>query len=618
MGMERMEMASAAGVEPFIAVAHRLQGTLAVRSDTLLTWTRTGEAHLADVPEGKLLLTPRAEFWTLTAIFEADAEGPDATPQRIERGRRTLAVGSPARLQRLALDLAVGGVAGGPAFTGDPAWTSVDGSRRLVLPEGELRISGPRCGTSTLIYDNGLGVELLSKGTWADLERQGLTWWEKRRKRRLKVVVKRRHWALRSIDVAGVIGYCAVADNRVVALVLAGDELALLDIQGLYPYVLARVSWEEALLGEAFDVDRLIEERRGAANHSPAANNRPGPPPPVEVPGPTYETAPAASSGPRVAGTGLHMSCPAGHTPMFEPHRALCHRYLRRLHRRLRGRGARKARELVLLLLEALEWCRADIMGTRVEVHAELERMLGRPLSGGNRNIRDCLDLLIEHSLLGEWTAGEDEGRRCTLLLGQLHDPDSALMRRIAEEEAAEETAAIAKAAAAGPLTAASTPQSAGAAVLADPDRDEPSTVEPEPILARGAAPAAGSPDAALPSPDVLADPEPVASVATADDPRTNRAVWEALARREQASCAGTPPQASTLLTSNDLIDPGQLPLDFNAEVSLRGFVRRRASGRGDLIDLEIELPGSPSHLMWDDREKRRPPHHGDDDQEPP
>jgi hypothetical protein len=416
-----------------------------------------------------------------------------------------------------------------------------------------------------------------------------------------------------------VIGYCAVADNRVVALVLAGDELALLDIQGLYPYVLARVSWEEALLGEAFDVDRLIEERRGAANYSPAANNRPGPPSPVEVPGPTYETAPTASSGPQVAGTGLHMSCPAGHTPMSEPHRALCHRYLRRLHRRLRGRGARKARELVLLLLEALEWCRADITGTRVEVHAELERMLGRPLSGGNRNIRDCLDLLIEHSLLGEWTAGEDEGRRCTLLLGQLHDPDSALMRRIAEEEAVEEAAAVAMAAAAGPLTAASTPESAGAAVLADPDPcDEPSTVEPEEPH-RGATPAAGSPVAAA---AVIGDPGTDPDSGRVGGhygcPRTNLAVWEALARPEQASCAGAPPPASTLPSTSDSIDPGQLPLDFNAEVSLRGFVRRRASGRGDLIDLEIELPGSPSHLMWDDREKRRPPHHGDDDQEPP
>jgi hypothetical protein len=146
MGMERMEMASAAGVEPFITVAHRLQGTLAVRSDTLLTWTRTGEAHLADVPEGKLLLTPRAEFWTLTAIFEAEAplnEGPDAAPQRIERGRRTLAVGSGARLQRLALDLAVGGVAGGPAFTGDPAGRLSTGSRRLVAPRRGAPDLGP-------------------------------------------------------------------------------------------------------------------------------------------------------------------------------------------------------------------------------------------------------------------------------------------------------------------------------------------------------------------------------------------------------------------------------------------------------------------------------------------
>jgi len=617
MGMERIEVASAADVGPFITVAQRLQGALAVRSDTLLLWTWIRESHLTVIPEGKLQLTPRREFWTLTAIYEANVEGPDGTSQRIERGRRDIAVGSPARLHRIALDLAVGGVAGGPAFTGDPVWTSVDGTRRMVLPGGELRISGPPRGTSTLTFDDGLGVELLSKGTWAELERQSFMWWEKRRKQQLQIVVKGRRWRLRSIDVAGVIGYRAVSDNRIVALVLVDDELALLDIDGLYPNVLARVSWDEALLGEALDVDRLIKARRGAANHRPAANH-PSPPGSGDHPGPAYAPTASTSPGPQAqaANTGPRASCPPGHTPMSGPHRALCHRYLKRLHRRLKGRGARKARELVLLLLEAIEWCRADITGTRIEVHAELERVLGRPLSGGNRNIRDCLDLLIEHSLLGEWTAGEDEGRRCTLLLGQLHDPNSALMRRIAEEEAFEEAAAVTKAAA--PPTAASTPESAGAAVHADPDRDGPSTVEPEPVLAQGATPAAGSPDAASPSPGSLADPEPVASVATADDPRTNLAVWEALARGEQASCAGAPPPASTWLSSSDSVDPGQLPLDLNAEVSLRGFVRRRAPGRGDLLDLEIELPGSPSHLMWDDREKRRPPPRGRDDQEPP
>ena len=69
------------------------------------------------------------------------------------------------------------------------------------------------------------------------------------------------------------IGYRVVSHSRVVALVLAGDELAPLDIQGLYPHVLARVSWDEALLGEAFDIDQLIAARHG---RQPAANEAPG------------------------------------------------------------------------------------------------------------------------------------------------------------------------------------------------------------------------------------------------------------------------------------------------------------------------------------------------------
>jgi hypothetical protein len=131
-------------------------------------------------------------------------------------------------------------------------------------------------------------------------------------------------------------------------------------------------------------------------------------------------------------------TCPPGCSPMSEAHRAQCQRYLKRLYRRLRGRGARKARELVLLILEALEWCRLDITGTRQEVHSEIMRMLERQLPGGDRNIRDCLDLLVKCSLL----VRREEGTRCTFLFGQLHDPDSELMRRIAAEEAAEEARA--------------------------------------------------------------------------------------------------------------------------------------------------------------------------------
>jgi hypothetical protein len=74
--------------------------------------------------------------------------------------------------------------------------------------------------------------------------------------------------------------------------------------------------------------------------------------------------------------SGARASCPPGCTPMSAPQRELCRRYLKRLHRRLRGRGARKARQLVLLILEAIEWCRHDLTGTRQEVNSALEQVL--------------------------------------------------------------------------------------------------------------------------------------------------------------------------------------------------------------------------------------------------
>lgn len=180
----------------------------------------------------------------------------------------------------------------------------------------------------------------------------------------------------------GLIGYYPVTDNRFVALVRDGDAFALLDVEGCYPRLFVRISWDQALSGEPFNVDELLAAaRRGAANHGPAANEEFGNTQPVEteayrrVPAPPIATASRAT--PEEVGTRLCTPCPPGHTPMSEPHRALCQRYLKRLYRRLRGRGGRKARELVLILPEALEWCRRDITGTRQEVHGELERVLG-------------------------------------------------------------------------------------------------------------------------------------------------------------------------------------------------------------------------------------------------
>lgn len=116
---------------------------------------------------------------------------------------------------------------------------------------------------------------------------------------------------------------------------------------------------------------------------------------------------------------------------MADWHRELCVRHLTRVRARLVGRGARKARLLVTLLLEAVELCRCDLAGSRTEVHAALEGVLGKAMPGGDRNIRDCLDLLCRESPLFH-----KDGNRCAVLFAQLHDVESALIRSIAVLEA--------------------------------------------------------------------------------------------------------------------------------------------------------------------------------------
>jgi hypothetical protein len=202
----------------------------------------------------------------------------------------------------------------------------------------------------------------------------------------------------RSKSMASLIGYHPVTDNTFVALVRAEDErrpLAVLRGRGLPVPHVVKVSWERALSGEPFNVDELLSAgRKRARERWPRGNN--------EAFTETAAQDRPAAPGPEARAPGVskaRASCPPGCTPMSEPQRALCRRYIKRLHRRLRGRGARKARQLVLLILEAIEWCRHDLTGTRQEVNSALEQVLGHHLPGGDRNIRDAMDLLVKYSL---------------------------------------------------------------------------------------------------------------------------------------------------------------------------------------------------------------------------
>jgi len=432
-------MRSSADVGPFIAVVQKFQHALAERADSLLVWREGPQQGLvADIPEGKLLLTPFSAFWMLTLIYEieAPANGDAAVPGKVELGRRRIDVGSALRLQRVAIELAQRGVPGGPTDIRCPDGQWIPGARRMVLPTGQLRLSDTAEGPCTLTFENDDGVELLGIGSRDEMANQALTRWDLRQSRPLQLVVDGHVAKLRSIDVAGVLGYHMLADNCFIALVHEGDDLALVLIQGLYPYLLARVSWEEAIHGETFDVDALMNARN-AANHGPSANEAPGL---QDAPKPAYTSVAVSRTAdvaehvaPAIAGS--RPSCPPGYTPMSEYNRALCRWYLEWLHARLKGRGARKARVLVLRILEALDWCRVDITGTRAEVHAALVRILGTPtLSGEDRNIRDALDLLASQSHFAHRT-----GTQCTLVLSQFHDLNSALMRRIVAEKIAAE-----------------------------------------------------------------------------------------------------------------------------------------------------------------------------------
>lgn len=424
-----MREARAADAAAYSGFVTRLREALKQRSEQVLCWYPAAQGYMADIPGGRLLLAILPEYSSLTMIYET--RGADGT---VERGQRLLSYGKPDKLQRRALELATRGVPGGPTFTGE-GWTwdrvSEDGSRRMPVPAGELRISRPDGGIAMLTHDDDSGVELLAIDGEAVLEGQALMWWQHRTERPLRVVMDGQEAKLRSLDVPGLIGYHSVTDEILVALARDGEELALLLVEGLYVRLAAKVTWEEAIAGGPFNVDGLLlMMERGVANHGPAANAR------AEVPAAGFEGQTRVTPSPQtspVAGVPVPpATCPPGCMPMAEPHRRLCERYFKGLCRRLRGRGARKARELVRLILARIDGCRSDITGTRQEVHRELERLLERALAGGDRNIRDALDLLVKQALFVE----REEGTRCTVLFSQLHDPGSEVMRRIAAEMA--------------------------------------------------------------------------------------------------------------------------------------------------------------------------------------
>ena len=104
-----MGMAGKADIAPLFTVADALRNALVVRADRPLQWRPAPQGQVADIAEGKLLLTTYPEFWKLTVLFEVEAprndvEGPDAASHRIVRGRREISYGPGAKLERLALE----------------------------------------------------------------------------------------------------------------------------------------------------------------------------------------------------------------------------------------------------------------------------------------------------------------------------------------------------------------------------------------------------------------------------------------------------------------------------------------------------------------------------------
>lgn len=616
-----MREARAADAAAYSGFVTRLREALRQRSEQVLCWYPVAQGYMADIPGGRLLLAILPEYSSLTMIYET--RGADGT---LERGKRLLSYGKPDKLQRRALELATRGVPGGPTFTGE-GWTwdrvSEDGSRRMPVPAGELRISRPDGGIAMLTHDDDSGVELLAIDGEADLERQALTWWQHRRERPLRVVMDGQEASLRSLDVPGLVGYHPVTDEILVALARDGEELALLLVEGLYVRLAAKVTWTEAIAGNPFNVDELlVMMERGVANHGPAANAR------AEVPAAGFEEQTRVTPSPQtspVAGVPVPpATCPPGCMPMAEPHRQLCERYFKGLCRRLRGRGARKARELVRLILGRIEWCRSDITGTRQEVHREIERLLERALAGGDRNIRDALDLLVKHALFVE----REEGTRCTVLFSQLHDPGSEVMRRIAAEMAP-----------ATPPSIADASEDHGAA----PGEGEPDGVRPTTVVEVSAlvevpstgavvasdVPLAGTSEVVADSPGAAVETvidgssaathrhglDAVAGVAGHESLSALRVpaattppvgsplsvhVYQALARKAEDPPARMSPSAERRELRDAPIITAKVGKPRTPEAPLRGFTRSTPAP-GEAPEPEDEQPRGPGRGKWSD-----------------
>ena len=612
-----MREARAADAAAYSGFVTRLREALKQRSEQVLCWYPVApQGYMADIPGGRLLLAILPEYSSLTMIYET--RGADGT---VERGRRLLSYGKPDKLQRRALELATRGVPGGPTFTGE-GWTwdrvAEDGSRRMPVPAGELRISRPDGGIAMLTHDDDSGVELLAIDGEAVLEGQALMWWQHRTERPLRVVMDGQEASLRSLDVPGLVGYHPVTDEILVALARDGEELALLLVEGLYVRLAAKVTWEEAIAGGPFNVDGLlVMMERGVANHGPAANAR------AEVPAAGFEgqtrVTPSPQASPVAGVPGPPAACPSGCTPMAEPHRQLCERYFKGLCRRLRGRGARKARELVRLILARIEGCRSDITGTRQEVHRELERLLERALAGGDRNIRDALDLLVKHALFVE----REEGTRCTVLFSQLHDPGSEVMRRIAAEMAP-----------ATPPPTADASEDHGAAPTGPEPRQEDEEAEPTQapamgevegtvvvngVVAAGPSTVLGE-DADVPAgvvdvPAVMAPPS--ASEAVAVVPDASPALDGAADATAPGSEDGDASSSASVHVYQALASKAPVPLvpmGFSIErgeflrppdVPLGGFTRPSPT-TGEQRDPARDPPSAPGRPMWDRRDESK------------
>lgn len=424
--------------DPVSTVVQELQRALDSRAQGVV-WRATPAGLAAGVPEGTLLLTPLpgTSGWKLTVVFEGKPGSSDVDTASTERGRRVIAWGALGRMQQRAHELAMRGVPGGPAYLGgDPGWYAIehDQSLRMAGPDGELRISPLEGDLWILVHEDVHGVEVLDFGARSELMNQAVPLCLTRATRPLQICINDRQVHLRPIAVPGVLGYYEPSDGALWVLAFVEGCILLVDARGAFHRVLARLSWTDLQFGETVEV---------RPSHAGARSGE-GPSPELRVLLSSADTAerpasgPEAVAGPAASSQSSAVDDSADHPPMNERHRALCQRYFQRLHQRLRGRGARKARMLVLLLVEGLERCREDITGSRTEVHARMAKLLKRPLPGGPRNARDCLDLLMRSSPLAR--SGPD--KQCTLLFGQLHDPNSELIRLIAAEDAREQAAA--------------------------------------------------------------------------------------------------------------------------------------------------------------------------------